>query len=88
MIGAYLEIVRQAGVTAAMSVRLLKTPMFILGAIIAGMLVPLGLLVYSAFLTDAATLRVLAGITAVLLLSGGLFLRYSVIRAGVQVTVR
>ena len=88
MIGAYLEIVRQAGITAATSVRLLKTPLFILGAVIDGMLLPLGLLVFSIFVTDAVALRILAGITAVLLLSGGLFLRYSVIRAGVQVTVR
>jgi formate-dependent nitrite reductase membrane component NrfD len=88
MIGAYLEIVRQAGVTAAMSVQLLKTPLFIIGAVIAGMLLPLGLLIYSAFITDTTVVRTLAGIAGMLLLAGGLFLRYSVIRAGVQITAR
>ncbi len=88
VVGAYLEIVRQAGVTAAISIRLLKTPLFIVGAIILGMLLPISLLVSSIFITDAVILQVLAGITGVLVLLGGLFLRYSVIRAGVQVTVR
>ena len=88
VLGAYLEIVRQSGVTASASIHLLKTPLFIGGVIILGLLLPLGLLIFSIFVSDALVLRSLAGITSVLLLAGGLFLRYSVIRAGVRITVR
>lgn len=87
MLGAYLEIVRQSGITARASISLLKTPLFIGGVILLGLLVPLGLLLYAIFVTDAFTLRITAGITAVLLLAGGLLLRYSVIRAGVRIAV-
>ena len=58
------------------------------GVIIFGLIVPLVLLVYTVFLMDASILRILAGITSVLLLAGGLFLRYSVISAGVRIGVR
>ena len=88
MLGAYLEIVRQSGPTALLSIRLLKTPLFIGGVIIFGLIVPLVLLFYTVFVMDASLLRILAGITSVLLLAGGLFLRYSVISAGVRIGVR
>lgn len=88
ILGAYIEIVRQAGDTAAASIRLLKTPLFIGGVIIAGLLIPLALLLYSFFVTHAITLRILGGITSVFLLAGGLFLRYSVIRGGIHSAVR
>lgn len=87
-LGAYLEIVRQGGETAAVSIRLLRTPLFIGGVIIVGLLLPLGLLLYSFFVTHMLTLRILAGITSVFLLAGGLCLRYSVIRSGVPIAVR
>ena len=88
VLGAYIEIVRQAGVTASASVHLLKTPMFIGGVIILGLLLPLVLLVISMFVSDALVLRTLAGVNGLLILAGGLFLRYSVIRAGVRITIR
>jgi formate-dependent nitrite reductase membrane component NrfD len=87
LLGAYIEIVRQSGTTALQSICLLKTPLFIIGAILLGLLVPFGLLLYSVIVIDTPVLRVLAGISSVLILSGGLFLRYSVIRAGVRISV-
>ncbi|MFC1909514.1 NrfD/PsrC family molybdoenzyme membrane anchor subunit [Chloroflexota bacterium] len=88
VLGAYIEIVRQAGVTASASVHLLKTPMFIGGVIILGLLLPLVLLVISMFVSDVIVLRTLAGVNGLLILAGGIFLRYSVIRAGVRITIR
>jgi formate-dependent nitrite reductase membrane component NrfD len=88
VLGAYIEIVRQAGETAAASIRLLRTPLFIGGVLFAGLLIPLGLLVYSFFVTHATALPVLGGITSILLLAGGLLLRYSIIRAGIHTAVR
>ena len=86
VLGAYIEIARQSGVTTAASIRLLKTPLFLIGVITVGLLIPLVLLIYSIFVTDALVLRILAGINSVFLLAGGLFLRYSIIRAGVPIT--
>ena len=88
LLGAYIEIVRQSGTTALESIRLLKTPLFIVGAILLGLLVPFGLLMYSIIVIDTPVLRALAGISSVLILVGGLFLRYSVLRAGVRISVR
>jgi polysulfide reductase chain C len=88
VLGAYIEIVRQAGETAAASIRLLRTPVFVGGVLIAGLLVPLGLLIYGFFVTHAVALRVLSGGISMLLLAGGLLLRYSIIRAGIHTAVR
>lgn len=88
ILGAYIDIVRQGDEAAAASFRLLRTPLFIGGAIILGLLLPLGLLLYSFFVNDALTLRILAGTTSALLLAGGFCLRYSVIRGGVRISVR
>jgi formate-dependent nitrite reductase membrane component NrfD len=87
-LGAFLEIVRHLGVTATATIRLLKTPLFIGGVIILGLLLPLGLLLYSVLVTDALVLRIVAGITSALLLAGGLFLRYSILSAGVYFGLR
>jgi polysulfide reductase chain C len=88
ILGAYQEIFRQSGTTGLASVRLLTTPLFIFGVVIFGLLVPFTLLLYSIFVTDALTISVLAGIAGVLILVGGLLLRYSIIRAGVRIAVR
>ncbi len=88
VLGAYIEIVRQAGQTAAASIRLLRTPLFISGVLIAGLLIPLALLIYGFFAMDGMTLRFVTGITSILLLAGGLLLRYSIIRAGIHTAVR
>jgi len=87
VLGAYIEIARQSGDAAAASVRLLRTPVFIGGVVITGVILPLALLLYSFFVTHVITLRILAGIASVLLLAGGLFLRYSVVRSGVHIAV-
>ena len=87
-LGGYLEIVRQTGDAAAASIRLLKTPLFIGGVIIAGLLVPLGLLLYSFSITNLFSLRIFSGIASTLVLVGGLCLRYSIIRGGVRLAVR
>ncbi len=85
ILGAYIEIVRQSGVTGAISVSFLRTPLFFVGVISFGLVIPLVLLIYSIFVTDITTIRLLAGLVSVFLLLGGLCLRYSVIRAGVPV---
>lgn len=86
VLAAYIEIARKASVTTAESVRLLKTPFFLIGVIIVGILVPLVLLIYNIFVTDALVLRIIVGINSVFLLAGGLFLRYSIIRAGITIS--
>lgn len=88
VLGAYFDIVSQSGVTASASVQLLKTPMFIGGVIILGLIVPFGLSILSLFVSDALAIRTLGGITGTFVLVGGLLLRYGVIRAGVRVSVR
>jgi formate-dependent nitrite reductase membrane component NrfD len=87
VLGAYIEIVRQSGTTAATSVHLLKTPLFIGGAIVAGLLLPLGMLIFSTFVVDVPTIRVLDSIAGVLILSGGLILRLNVVKSGVLIAV-
>ena len=81
---AYIEIVRQAGTTAAASVRLLKTPLFIGGVVIAGMILPLVLLIISVSIPDIQSIRILDGIAGVLILTGALLLRFSVVTSGLR----
>jgi formate-dependent nitrite reductase membrane component NrfD len=85
---AYIEIVRQSGTTAAASVHLLKTPLFVGGVVLAGLVIPLVLLVVSAALTDIQSIRVLDGIAGVLVLCGALLLRSNIVTSGVRITVR
>ncbi len=82
-LGSYLEIARHSSVSSAQSVHLLKTPLFIGGMIIVGLLVPVSLLFYSLVVSDMLILSILAGVSSMLLLTGGLFQRYCIIRAGV-----
>ena len=84
---AYLEIVRQSGKTASASVQLLKTPLFIGGVIIAGMILPLVLLIISVSLSEIQSIRILDGITGVLILAGALLLRFSVVTSGIRRTL-
>jgi formate-dependent nitrite reductase membrane component NrfD len=83
----YLEIVRQSGITAAASVRLLKTPLFIGGVVIAGMILPLALLIISVSIPDIRSIRILDGVSGVLILIGALLLRFSVVNSGVHRSV-
>ena len=87
-LGAYLEIVRQTGVTAAASIRLLATPLFVGGVVICGLLLPLTIFIWGAYLSDASSIRLLDGIASLLILGGGFLLRLSVIRSGVRIVVR
>jgi formate-dependent nitrite reductase membrane component NrfD len=85
---AYYEIVRQSGTTAAASMRLLTTPLFVGSVVLAGLAVPLVLLVISALLSDMQSIRVIDGIAGVLVLFGALLLRSNIITSGVRITVR
>ncbi len=86
-LGSYLEVARRSDISSVESVHLLKTPLFIGGVIIVGLVVPLGLLSFSLVVSNILVLSVLAGVSGILLLIGGLFQRYSIIRAGVFLPV-
>ena len=88
VLGAFIEIVRHAGVAATSSIRLLKTWLFIGGAIVVGLVLPLIILLFSLLLTDAGAIRGLAWVASLFLLAGGLSLRYSIIKAGAFRPVR
>jgi formate-dependent nitrite reductase membrane component NrfD len=81
---AYVEIVRQSGKTAAASVRLLKTPFFIGGVIIGGMILPLVLLILSVLASNINSIRILDGTAGILVLAGALALRFSVVTSGIR----
>ena len=81
---AYIEIMRQSSTTAAASIRLLKTPLFIGGAVIAGLILPLALLIISVSISGIQTIRIIDGITGVLILAGALLLRLSVVTSGLH----
>jgi len=87
LLGAYIEIARQSGITSAISVRLLKTPLFIFGVLTFGLVIPLVLLIISLFVADGTAIQILAGISAILILFGALCLRYSIVKAGVPVAI-
>ena len=87
ILGTYIEIVRQNGNTAGTSVRLLRTPVFIGEAVLMGLVLPLGLLLYSLSLIQGLPHRILPGITSLVLLAGGLSLRYGVIRSGAYIAM-
>ena len=81
---AYIEIVRQAGTTAAASVRLLKTPLFIGGFVTGGLIIPLILIIISVSIPDIQNIRILGGIAGFLILVGALLLRFSVVTSGLR----
>jgi len=81
---AYIEIVSQSGKTAAASVQLLKTPFFIGGVIIGGMILPLGLLIFSVSVSNIDTIRILDATAGILVLAGALALRFSVVTSGLR----
>ncbi len=87
-IWAYVEIVKKAGVTAAISISLLRKPLFIGGVVIGGIVLPLVLLVISAFTSEIQTIRIFDGIAGLLILSGALLLRLSIVTFGVRIIAR
>ena len=80
----YIEIVRQSGITAAASIRLLKTLLFIGGVVAAGMILPLVLMIISVSIQNISIIRLLDGISGVLILLGALLLRFSVVNSGIH----
>jgi formate-dependent nitrite reductase membrane component NrfD len=83
----YVEIVRQSGITAAASIRLLKTPLFIGGVVVAGMILPLTLMIISVSVQNISIIRLLDGISGILILLGALLLRFSVVSSGIHRSV-
>jgi len=76
----YIEIVRKVSVAGAESVRLLLSPLFITAVIVAGLIVPLGLLAY----TQAGGYTFVAPVvSSILVLIGGYILRYGILKAGI-----
>ena len=84
---SYLEIVRGAGQTAATSIRLLLSPRFIWGGIVSGMVIPLAMLVWSAVVADVETIRILGTAASMLIIIGGLILRFAVVKSGIRMPV-
>jgi formate-dependent nitrite reductase membrane component NrfD len=84
-LGTFLGTAAYGSRITSESVRLLiKNPLFVFLVIIAGLLVPLGLLVYLAVMNHAYILSLPASI---LLLIGGFYLRYGILRAGIRLPV-
>ena len=83
----YIEIVRQSGITAAASIRLLKTPLFIGGVVVAGMILPLALMIVSISIENIHIIRLLDGTSGVLILLGALLLRFSIVNSGIHRSV-
>jgi len=88
VLGAHLGIARHQGFASMESLRLLKAPLFIAGAVTMGLVVPLGLLLGSVLVGESLSLSILVGVGSVFLLVGGLILRYGIIRAGVYLSLR
>jgi formate-dependent nitrite reductase membrane component NrfD len=65
-------------------VRLLKTPFFIGGVIISGMILPLVLLILSVLASNINSIRILDGTAGILVLAGALALRFSVVTSGIR----
>jgi formate-dependent nitrite reductase membrane component NrfD len=74
-------------VTAASSIQMLKTPQFIFGVIIVGLVIPLCILIAGNFVSDIGTIKLMDGIAGVLILFGGLLLRFNIVKAGVRIAI-
>lgn len=84
-LGMFLVLASRAAGAAAQSARILfRNGSFILAVLLAGMAAPLGLLLYQVF-TMSSYLPTL--IASVLLLIGGFFLRYVILKSGIRLTV-
>jgi formate-dependent nitrite reductase membrane component NrfD len=87
-LGAYVEIVRQSGTTAAASIRRLVSPLFVIGVVVTGLLAPLVLLSVGISASSVTVACLLDGVAAILILLGGLLLRYAVVTSGLRIEVR
>jgi formate-dependent nitrite reductase membrane component NrfD len=86
--GGYLEVARHGSASSRASVQLLRRPLFIYGIIVLGLASPIGLLSWSVVVSDIHTLSVLAGVSSLLLLSGGFLIRHGILKAGVYQPLR
>ena len=84
---SFVEIVRQTSQTAALSVRMMLSPLFVWGGILAGMLLPFALLLFSATVSDGVILRAFGAIASILILIGGLLLRLGIVKCGLRLPV-
>ena len=84
-LGTFLGTAAYGSTIASESAHLLiKNPLFVFLVIIAGLLVPLGLLVYMLVMDHAFILSLPASI---LILIGGFYIRYGILRAGIRLPV-
>ena len=86
-LGAYVEIGRNSSVSFVKSVRLLRTPRLVGGALIVGLIVPLCVLSYSLAVNGEPVCSILSSVAGVLMLGGSLFLRHSIIKARVYLPI-
>jgi polysulfide reductase chain C len=81
VLGVFLWAGNYNNMTTVESIRLLKEPLFNIGVIILGLIAPLGLLIYDKVTDSGIIVSILA---TLLLLQGGVFLRYCIIKAGIR----
>jgi len=82
VLGVFLWAGNYNNMTTVESIRLLKKPLFNIGVITLGLIFPLGLLIYDKFADNGIIVPILA---TILLLQGGVFLRYCIIKAGIRI---
>ena len=81
VLGIFLWAGNYSNMTTVESIRLLKKPLFNIGVIIIGLVIPLGLLIYIGFNENGFILTILSSL---LILQGGIFLRHCIIKAGIR----
>jgi polysulfide reductase chain C len=81
VLGVFLWAGSYNDITTVESIRSLKGPLFNVGVIIFGLVIPLGLLIYNRFTENGIILMTLLSL---LILQGGIFLRYCIIKAGIR----
>ncbi len=84
----YIEVGLRGSISSANSLGLtLKMPSFLAGALIVGLGLPLALLIWGIFIADGALVIILPIIVGLLLAIGGLYLRYTVLKAGMYIAL-
>lgn len=86
MLWAYLGIATHRDIASAESVKLIKVPMTLI--VIFGLVVPLGLLIYSLFSGNPRAAVVFDFAAALLELAGALFLRFAILNSGVYLKLQ
>ncbi len=87
VLASFLEIVKETGSTAALSVRLLLSPSFVRWGIQGGMLAPLAIFILCAIVPDVVDIRFFYVVASLLILSGGLILRAGMVNSGLRLPV-